>query len=307
MSALIIEHTYETVLDNEEGHWTHHRPNPYFTDVTKRAWAEGYVAAQRDMEANEHKAEGDVLDATDSPYTSADTLMAWKNGYAARSYFPAPFSLDGIDRAIVQTSIWEKGNHEGVKELRLLFDVPRYVEGDSRPAWADNEPMDRSIPLHLGSMQTTIRQGMRERSIMSDGSYELPCPPYEFTYEDGLIHMSKGPFTKGGSKEDYLSVIAMMQEAVDNAPQGYDITDIQIGVDVTVQYTATAYISASTLLGQDEWFDDLDALEDRIEEEVRYYGKNYIEIGYLDYSEGEIVDHETTDVAYDIQNGVSEL
>ena len=308
----IVEHRYETQLDPDGETYSHHLPNPYHTDVERQAWAEGYEIGSAHLRIKE-EGEGftqDPLDPTENPYTSADTMVAWKHGYEDAAYFPAPFDIENMTpeaQLSIQLQLVEvKG------DTRLAFGWPSWLTV-GRPAWADNRLEHRSILFGKPAMGGLARQALSYKNIVPDGTVTLPCPPYEFSYENGDIIISKGAFTKSGSKSDWEGVIQMFQEAVDNAPSGYDISDVQIGVTVEVKASVTTYVSASSLIGEDEWYGDLDSLEEAIEDAARY-GTNFEEYFDLDdiaysmtNSDWSVENWEMTDANYDIQNGATEL
>jgi hypothetical protein len=244
-----------------------------------------------------------------NPYTSGDTTTAWVRGYDDFSYHPGTFSIDVMTtEQLRQTmvTVWRHLRVSGTSELRLLFSWPSWAI-DGKPAWADNRAVDRSIPFDSHAFKNHVRSLVQYQNedFFERESIELPCPTYEFSYDEGGMRISKGAFTKWGDKDAWQGVIDTMQEALDDMPATLDISGIEIEIEVTVSGTFTTSIGAATLLGSSEFHGDVNELEVELEGAINDVAGDYISLDYAD-PDLEIDGFNCLDLGYDIRNGVSE-
>jgi len=303
-------------LDAEKTTFTTHLACPYVTDVEKQAWCEGYGAATADSVNNVA-----VANQRENPYTASDTMVAWTQGYQDWSYHPAAFNptdpFAGVD---VEVEEYTKNRSIGVslfvhtnpttsqKEAHFVWawQLGAYQE-DMKPAWCENRWEDRSVPIDWFQASAMIKRGMYQ-DFTPNASIELPCPPYEYEYSEGGMQISAGKFKKWGSKDDWESVVEEMQEKIEDMPEGINIEDISITIDVTVQATLSVSMSATMLCESENgiFHGDSGALEDAIEDGVNsldsYDFNDYIETSELQYAEPDVTEWSAADVGYDISN-----
>jgi ribosome modulation factor len=320
-----MQDIYEMVIVKDDETLTYHThiPCPYYPEVEQQAWAEGYYKADADT------ADGIEDGIAGCPYTSADTMVAWHQGYLDWSYRPAPFDAsnlwgdidpfvapeDNPTRSVLRTAydaerafdslLVQIQKPNGQKEFYIVW---RWAFGntyaDIKPAWTENREADRGIRLQKYDVRRMILDNLNT-DVLGEEAITLPCPSYEFDYSDGGMSISKGVFHKWGSRDDWESVLTTMREALDEAPKGYDISNVEIEVAVTVEITTTQHVSLSSLLNRNEWYGTIDDLVDEVENSDM---ADYIDPSYIDIDNGyEVTEHSITDAGWDIQNGWTEL
>jgi len=284
--------------------------NPYTTEVEVKAWEEGLTMASSnapDDERNEL-----------NPYTAGDTCVAWAQGFDDGRYNPVPIDWSNVDLddpAITQRVFQDKGDVAvGDKTTYLMLVYSPYssrLTADEKPDWADNRWQDRSIKLTSEYQRNAMFIAIRQQPA---GTIDLPCPPYEYEVNGNELSIRAGAYHKTGSKQEWENVIAEMQSEVDAMPDGIDVGDVSISIDVQARATATwsTQVSASTLLDQHEqfredvWAGTMDELVDALEEAVGELDGSELESEYAEV-EYEIdfyddVDVETSDITYDLSD-----
>ena len=290
--------------------------NPYVTDVEIQAWGEGLTFALH----------GDkYLDRNEAnPYTSGDTCVAWAQGYDDALYEPAPFNPSELLPQEVQSYVSVAIYHDrdpsissitrGTYLLWSWTGGTLFEDSGRQPVWKDNRWQDRSIKLDTWSLRGIIQRGIGDPTIVGPGSYELPCPPYEFTYESGGMRMTAGTFTKYGDKEDFQAVITSMQDALNDAPETLDCSDVTINLSVSARASASWVQSipvSDMLAGEDqmdgdEWNGTEDELHDAVVSAIDNLDSGelmdyYTDIDYEvdEYSEFDV---EAQDLTYDLND-----
>ena len=313
----MTETTTETTENTEHGHRTDyhdaeqdihrflytHIACPYTVEVEKKAWCEGYIKASRDTtEAHGYLA---AHNERDNPYTSGDTTVAWHQGYEDYAYKPAPFNpVDIPVDADVTVRLNVTSGDTWERRARLLWTDNAWSGGDRRQPWADNREDDRCVWLPWATAQWLIKAGLFNTVILPDASVELPCPPYTYEYERGGMSISAGKFTKWGSKEDWQNVVSEMQEKIDEMPEGIDISDGYVDIDVVLKVSTAISVPMSVLVdNEDGVFEgDEDQLHDAIVEAIEYQSFDY-DWQYdadIDMSYAEVDEMEPNDVTYNI-------
>lgn len=292
-----------------------HLDNPFVTEVEQRAWTEGYTAARHDNVAKEAlENPEDFTNRTTNPYTSGDTVVAWARGYEDFSYHPQPFDpgqMTEAQQGLCYVGFSTYMNPQGGRQERLLWSWPNYgkaYEAD-KPAWADNRPEDRSLAFDVYNMRGQITSAVQygNRALVPEGAIELPCPPYEFEYEEGGLRITKGSFTKWGDKDSWESVIATMQEWIDDMPSGLNISNLMVELEVQVSATTNINVSAQSLLDSDVFHGDANELEEALADAI-----NDLDLGdyidsYAEYTNVSAEGCEPVDLSWDIKNGAVEL
>ena len=291
---------------------------PYVTDVEVQAWGEGLTYALHDdnyLGRNEA-----------NPYTSGDTCVAWATGWGDGKYKPAVFDFTAISDLPkeIQTYInitvqadREAGYNGVIKGMHLVWTWTggTLYEAD-QPAWVSNKWQHRSVPIDRYDVTRIVRQHLQNTHVTAPETIELPCPPYSFTYSGGGMRISQGVFTKWGDKDDWQAVINSMQEALDAAPQGINVEDVSVTVDVSATATArwSSQVSATDLLSTHDDYDDgvwsgsMDDLADALDEAVceldsSEVSDDYADIEYeMDYYGDTNV--EASDINYDLDQAV---
>ena len=279
---------------------------PYFTNVEVQAWGEGLTFALHGdtyLERNEA-----------NPYTSADTCVAWAQGWDDGKYKPALLNLNDINWAsrAVGVQAAEKMGTDGVMRSYVVVTWNAYSTSDDAPAWASNRIEHRSIPLDNYELSHLMHYGIRKAVAV----IELPCPPYDFTASGNDLTITAGGFTKTGTKAEWQAVLEDMNERVEALPDGFDVSNVSVSVAVSTTATATwmTHHSAHDLLihsdqyNSDVWSGTEDELRDALEEAVgelddSELNDDYADVEYeLDYYAE--MESEATDIDYDMSDVV---
>ncbi len=295
---------------------TYKRTNPYSTEVERTAWDRGLTVVTMNPTGDRNEL---------NPYTSGDTCTAWAQGFDDGLYNPAPFDpttivdLDRNTQDYISVNVQherEPGKNAVVRGTYLVYTwVGGTIETDDKPAWTQNRWKERSVRVNVGDINRIARIAINDPMIVAQGSVELPCPPYEYTYADGGMRITAGAYTKHGSKNEWEGVLAEMQEKVEEMPAGIDVSDVSISITVTQPATArwSTSISADTLLGRDDQYDgdiwqgSMDELEVALDDAVSmldvgdlYYSEE-VEYEMDDYAEPDV---EIPDMTYDLSAAV---
>lgn len=262
--------------------------SPYPTDVENAAWKDGYKAKVRGFSKE------------DNPCTAADTCVAWSFGHEAAPE-PTVVPLD-----ITEVDWTAPGIHIGayLRDSQRAGILPTFKEyglpeGTEKPDWADNNAQANMIPLPIETVNALAYWAIRSGHV----SIDLPCPPYQFENEGASLTISAGVFKKSGTKAEWQAVLKRMQEEVNDMPDGLNVDDVNVTLDVVQRATvrSTATVDASTLLAyadqyvDDVWLGTLDELDDALAEAIEQIDVSELDID--DYNmETEIDDHEEADI-----------
>lgn len=308
---------YTTEYENENGVTVTrqaHLPCPYSANVEKRAWLEGYLNAKQCDDSGCTEDEVKAHAEEDSEYTSADTMVAFKQGHEDFSYHPVAIDWNTIDltNPAIEQRIYSPNRDETTWMLVQWNEWRARAEDNSeKPDWADNRWNDRGIKLQDDYLRNAMRFSIYRQK---DASVDLPCPPYEFEAEGSNLTIKAGPFFKTGSKQEWESVLESMQAEVDALPDGISVDDVTVNVDVTAPATATYSVSlaATDLLsghGQyvdDVWAGSMDELHDALTEAVDeadldpdYYSDISCDVDDYGEKEGYV-----PDLTYDLNDAV---
>jgi hypothetical protein len=175
-------------------------------------------------------------------------------------------------------------------------------ESNQRPAWADL-PIDERVYLELPNelVQYITRSVLQQPNRFQ---HELPCPPYEYTMEEGRLQIKAGPFKKSGTKAEWTEVLERMQSEVENMPDGIDTTDLpDITINIELKASMTHDLSVEMLLDGHEQYDgelfagDRDELEQALEEALENHEVDDYDID-LTYASVDEITIESNDLDY---------
>jgi hypothetical protein len=213
-------------------------------------------------------------------------------------------------------------NHEGTIKFTTAmyvdwvrnYDLPSDAD-EVRPEWADLPWKERIIMDVKPGLAHSIASFVVQGRVPGAAKVQLPCPPYEFTQDGGRLRIEKQGVFHEGTKQDWEGVIEDMQAAVEEMPNGIDITSMSVGIDVTREVTYYIRKDVTDLIGDSDQLDNdgmwigteselESALEDALSDLQRGWGDTYQldHDGYGDYQEGAILSAEYEDLSYDISN-----
>lgn len=181
----------------------------------------------------------------------------------------------------------------------------RDTEANQRPAWA-YLPIDERVFMELPDplVNAIVRRTMQQPNRLE---IELPCPPYEYTIEDGRLQIKSGGYVKSGTKAEWQAVIKQMQAEVEEMPDGIDTTDLpDITIQVNIKSSTTVDVSVQDLLEGSEQYDgelfvgDKTELEDALERALEDYEVDEYNTSMSDAYIDEI-EAESNDLSYCMQ------
>ncbi len=291
--------------------------NPYLTEVERDVWDKGLTAVTMNPTATRNDL---------NPFTSGDTCTAWAHGFDDGLYKPAPFDpttivdLDRNTQEYISVNVKhdrDSGNYAIVKGTYLVYDwVGGTIATDDKPAWTQNRWKERAVRVNVRDFTRIARGAINDPIIVAQGSVELPCPPYEYTYVDGGMRITAGAYTKHGMRDEWEGVLAEMQKKLEEMPAGIDVSDVSINIDVIQPATArwSTRISVDMLLGGDEqldgdiWTGSMDDLEIALDDAISTLSTDDLNSGYeeIEYEMDDYADPdvEVPDMMYDLSDAV---
>ena len=256
---------------------------------------------------------------TENPYRDDTTALkqkvAWDTGRSDVLYTPVEIDwtkLDMTQEAIRMEVFYHTDPITQVRELRLLLKWLGWMaDADDKPDWADNRPMDASIPLDKYTTKNVMSYGIRSEI----STIELPCPPYKYEAEGADLRITAGTFTKQGTKAEWQEFLDQAQAEVNDLPDGIDIDDVTVSVDVTARAVAswstsihaTSLLSGHEKLSDEVWLGTMDELHDALVDAVDDVNAGELDAEYAEYNY-EVDEYETqvVDLDYDL-NDANEL
>ncbi len=254
------------------------------------AWEHGWSRGKGDKEARSLR------------YYSTDEEAgkAWQDGYdhAAGKYIFDPTTIDTVDDPNVKLawSQWTTKNEHGSdvshygfyvvwhRNFNLSADDP----SNERPLWADIHIRDRvwrEVSKELAIAMT--RSNMANWKDLGLDT-QMGCPPYEYEAADGNLTIRSGMYHMTGTKSEWESVLAEMQAAVDDMPEGIDISNQYLVATGTVSVEFSVNTSLSSLLDGDDqmdgdlWMGTEDELSEAASESFEENAQDYISEADLD-------------------------
>lgn len=220
--------------------------------------------------------------------------QAWSQGMGNLGVIPSEFNAfipDPTDGTFIYTSIMVGKDTDGDYSSAQPHIVWGYDRAsDERedklfPRWASLPELHRSMPMHWNWASIMAKRVISSSKM--EGVIELPCPPYEYTADGSQLTIRAGAFTKSGSKQEWESVLEEMQSEVEDLPDGQDVGDEYVDVDLTITYTHTVSIAVSSLLPLEDdttFIGTFDEFEEDIRNAIDSYDYEYeVEQGGMEY------------------------
>jgi len=138
------------------------------------------------------------------------------------------------------------------------------------------------------------------------GPVGLPCPPYTFTHNAGLLRIEKDGLFHEGTKADWEGVIEAMQYEVEQMPDGLVPTgDLGVTVEARVTFQTTLTV-AELLDGNEKWDGEFytgteDELKDDLETALDYWEFDDYELSQSEYEFESIGNSTFLDLRYDLE------
>ena len=266
--------------------------NPHSAgSVLAGAWENGWSRGKGDDEAH-----------SKGYYSPGVVMEAWQAGFdsaAGKNIFD-PTTINTVDdpNGKLAWSSWTTKNEDGVDESHYGFYVVWHRNfnlsaddpSNERPLWADIHVRDRvwrevSRDLAIAMTRSNLAN-WKELGLDT----QMPGPPYEYEAEGGNLTTRAGMYHMTGTKSEWESVLEEMQSAVDDMPEGIDISEQYLRANGTTSVEWSLTVPLLTLLDGDDqmdgdlWIGTEDELIDRASEVFEENAADHISEDDLDVS-----------------------